>query len=84
MIEAGVDEAGRGPLAGPVFAAAVILGNKHSISNLNSININSYVYKNNNFELIDNIYFSEIDYELFFNNLHKKTLNYWKNNNIVD
>ena len=35
MIEAGVDEAGRGPLAGPVFAAAVILGNKHSISNLN-------------------------------------------------
>ena len=56
----------------------------HSISNLNSININSYVYKNNNFELIDNVYFSEIDYELFFNNLHKKTLNYWKNNNIVD
>ena len=55
----------------------------HSISNLNSININSYVYKNNNFELIDNIYFSEIDYELFFNNLHNKTVNYWKNNNIV-
>ena len=25
MIEAGCDEAGRGPLAGPVFAAAVIL-----------------------------------------------------------
>ena len=25
MIEAGVDEAGRGPIAGPVFAAAVIL-----------------------------------------------------------
>ena len=25
MIEAGVDEAGRGPLAGPVFSAAVIL-----------------------------------------------------------
>ena len=35
MIEAGVDEAGRGPIAGPVFAAAVILGKKHSISNLN-------------------------------------------------
>ena len=25
LIEAGCDEAGRGPLAGPVFAAAVIL-----------------------------------------------------------
>ena len=35
MIEAGVDEAGSGPIAGPVFAAAVILGKKHSISNLN-------------------------------------------------
>ncbi len=34
MIEAGVDEAGRGPIAGPVFAAAVILGEKHSISDL--------------------------------------------------
>ena len=35
MIEAGVDEAGRGPIAGPVFAAAVILDKKHSISYLN-------------------------------------------------
>ena len=56
----------------------------HSISDLNGVNINSYVYKNNNFELIDNVFFSEIDYELFFHNLHKKTLNYWKNNNIVN
>ena len=31
---AGVDEAGRGPLAGPVFAAAVILDRKHDIPNL--------------------------------------------------
>ncbi len=31
---AGVDEAGRGPLAGPVFAAAVILDPKHPISGL--------------------------------------------------
>jgi ribonuclease HII len=30
----GVDEAGRGPLAGPVFAAAVILGNVHGIRGL--------------------------------------------------
>src|SRR5471032_3058867 len=30
----GVDEAGRGPLAGPVFAAAVILGPDHNIVGL--------------------------------------------------
>ena len=30
----GVDEAGRGPLAGPVFAAAVILGSGHGIVGL--------------------------------------------------
>ena len=30
----GVDEAGRGPLAGPVFAAAVILGKGHGIKGL--------------------------------------------------
>jgi ribonuclease HII len=32
---AGVDEAGRGPLAGPVAAAAVILPEDHSIAGLN-------------------------------------------------
>lgn len=32
---AGVDEAGRGPLAGPVFAAAVILPSKFKIDGLN-------------------------------------------------
>lgn len=30
----GVDEAGRGPLAGPVYAAAVILGDAHGIEGL--------------------------------------------------
>ena len=35
IILAGVDEAGRGPLAGPVSAAAVILGNNYDWSALN-------------------------------------------------
>ena len=30
----GVDEAGRGPLAGPIYAAAVILGDAHGIKGL--------------------------------------------------
>lgn len=34
MIVAGIDEVGRGPLAGPVLAAAVILGKKHGLTNL--------------------------------------------------
>ena len=33
-LRCGVDEAGRGPLAGPVFAAAVILGPAHGIAGL--------------------------------------------------
>jgi len=33
-VRCGVDEAGRGPLAGPVFAAAVILGDAHRIKGL--------------------------------------------------
>ncbi len=35
MIICGIDEAGRGPLAGPVFAAAVILDEKNPIESLN-------------------------------------------------
>ena len=35
MLIAGVDEAGRGPLAGPIFAAAVILKEKNLIKGLN-------------------------------------------------
>ena len=34
MIEAGVDEVGRGPLAGPVVSAAVILDNSIEIEGL--------------------------------------------------
>ncbi|MFU8877070.1 MAG: ribonuclease HII, partial [Wenzhouxiangellaceae bacterium] len=32
---AGIDEVGRGPLAGPVVAAAVVLGHDHGIEGLN-------------------------------------------------
>lgn len=35
VVVCGVDEAGRGPLAGPVYAAAVILGARVSIDGLN-------------------------------------------------
>ena len=35
----GVDEAGRGPLAGPVVAAAVILPENHNIIGLSLIHI---------------------------------------------
>lgn len=35
ILVAGVDEAGRGPLAGPVFAAAVILDPEYQISGIN-------------------------------------------------
>jgi ribonuclease HII len=34
MLICGVDEAGRGPIAGPVFAAAVILDDRHPIEGL--------------------------------------------------
>ena len=34
QLEAGLDEAGRGCLAGPVFAAAVVLDPKHPIPGL--------------------------------------------------
>jgi len=34
MIVAGVDEAGRGPLAGPVYAAAVVLGDGFDVTGL--------------------------------------------------
>lgn len=34
LLEAGIDEAGRGPWAGPLFAACVILPNKHGIKGL--------------------------------------------------
>ena len=55
----------------------------HSISDLEGATINSYVYKNNNIQIIDNISFLEINYKSFFYNLENKALNYWKNNNIV-
>ena len=43
-VVAGVDEVGRGSLVGPVYAAAVILGNKIDISKLKTGFI--YIYYN--------------------------------------
>jgi ribonuclease HII len=49
---AGVDEAGRGPLAGPVVAAAVVLGKNIEISGLNDSKQLSEKKRNALFEII--------------------------------
>lgn len=49
---AGVDEAGRGPLAGPVLAAAVILDPKRPIDGLADSKILSELKRDNLFEII--------------------------------
>ena len=46
-IEAGCDEAGRGCLAGPVFAAAVILPTHHSLDELNDSKLLTEEVRNN-------------------------------------
>ena len=51
-IPAGVDEAGRGPLAGPVVAAAVILPREHEIHGLNDSKKLSPEKRNVLFDLI--------------------------------
>lgn len=52
MLVAGVDEAGRGPLAGPVIAAAVILDPNHPIPGLNDSKKLSEKKRDALFELI--------------------------------
>jgi len=47
ILEAGCDEAGRGCLAGPVFAAAVILPEKHQLHDLNDSKQLTQVVRNN-------------------------------------
>ncbi|MGH8461790.1 MAG: ribonuclease HII [Stenotrophobium sp.] len=49
---AGVDEAGRGCLAGPVYAAAVILGDDHGIAGLNDSKKLSAAARSRLFDLI--------------------------------
>ena len=56
----------------------------HSINDLSGIHINSYIYKDDNFILLDDTFFSEINYEVFFANLNKKLIEYWKNTNLVN
>jgi len=48
----GVDEVGRGPLAGPVVTAAVILPNAHSIFNLRDSKLLSEAQREEMYELI--------------------------------
>ena len=55
---AGVDEVGRGPLAGPVFAAAVILNPKHIPAGLNDSKKLSV--KNRNLILVDILKHAEV------------------------
>mgnify|MGYP002019652178 CR=1 FL=1 len=47
---AGIDEAGRGPLAGPVVAAAVIFPSKVNIPGLNDSNPNGFKCKVSNWQ----------------------------------
>ena len=56
----------------------------HSITNNNQTNIYSYIYENNYFESLENFSYQKIDFDIFFNELHIKTLDYWKNKNIVN
>lgn len=59
QVVAGIDEAGRGPLAGPVVAAAVIANKKHIISGVNdskkiSAKLREEIYK----EIIANYHYA--------------------------
>ena len=59
----GVDEAGRGPLAGPVVAAAVILNPKSRINNLND---SKKLTEHQREEVFDDIIKSAVAYKIIF------------------
>tara|TARA_B100000575_G_scaffold294673_1_gene313037 strand:+ start:9036 stop:9635 length:600 start_codon:yes stop_codon:yes gene_type:complete len=61
--EAGVDEAGRGSLAGPVFAAAVILPRNYKNSYLND---SKKISEKKRYELKKIIENDAVDYSIFF------------------
>ena len=56
----------------------------HSIFKNNEFNIYSYIYEDNYFYSLDSFFYKKIDYEKFFDDLQSKTLDYWKNKNIVN
>ena len=56
----------------------------HSIFKNNEFNIYSYIYEDNYFYSLDSFFYEKIDYEKFFDDLQSKTLDYWKNKNIVN
>ncbi len=56
----------------------------HSVSESNKTKIYSYVNEFNNFKKLDDVSYKIIDYEFFFNSLHNKALDYWKNKNNVN
>lgn len=66
LIEVGLDEAGRGCLAGPVYAAAVILPNREMIEELADLNDSKKLTEAKRYELREIIQSMAVDYAVAF------------------